>query len=70
MDSLREWFQKHSDTLITVAVVIVIDHFLFNGSLRERLKDLLNGLLSRCEKQLEAKPLVAKPLEAKPLEKK
>lgn len=55
MKKIKEWFDSHSDTLITVAVIVLLDHFLFNGSLRGRLKELMNGLLTKCEKQLENK---------------
>lgn len=55
MKSLRDWFDKHSDAIITIAVIVIVDHFLFSGSLRERLKGMMTGLLSKCEKQLENK---------------
>lgn len=52
METLKEYFGKHKDTFITVAMVILVDEFLLGGSLRVRVKKLCNSILTTAEKKL------------------
>ena len=52
METLKEYFKKHSETFITLGIVILFDEYLFGGALREKIKGLLDRILSRTEKKL------------------
>lgn len=47
-------FLKDNRQLVgTVVLVLVLDHLVFGGALRERLKDIVNKMLGKVEKSLE-----------------
>lgn len=55
METLKQYFRKHSDTFITLGIIILIDEYLFGGSLRSKIQGLLDRLLNNTAKKLEAK---------------
>ena len=55
MKSLKEYFEKHKEVIFTVGIVVLIDHFFLNGAFRERLKGLVEKLLTRTEAKLLTK---------------
>jgi len=55
MDIIKQYFDKHQDALITLAIVIVVDNFLFGGAFREKIKKSLEKMLHNTEKQLTGK---------------
>lgn len=52
MNSFRIYLDKHRDTIFTVALVFLADHYILKGALKERLRRLLEGLLTRAENSL------------------
>lgn len=48
----KEYFEKHKETVMTVSVVLLIDHFFLHGALRERIRSLLEGILKSAEQRL------------------
>lgn len=51
MESLKKYFENHQDSLITLAIIIVLDHFLFNGALRTKIQTSVEKLLdTNCKK--------------------
>lgn len=48
----KEYFEKHKETVMTISVVLLIDHFFLHGALRERIRSLLEGVLSSMETRL------------------
>lgn len=53
MDSLKRYLNVHQDALITLAIIILLDHFLFDGQFREKIKGSVEGLLNKTTKKLE-----------------
>ena len=53
MDTLKEYFNSHKDTFITLGLVILLDEYLLGGGLRERIVKLCNSLLTNAEKKLK-----------------
>ena len=49
LNNIKTYFNKHQDTLLTVGFVVLIDHFLFKGALREKIKVSLENLLRGAE---------------------
>ena len=48
----KSYFQKHEETLMTIVLVMVIDHFFLNGALKDKIQGLLTGILDSTEKKL------------------
>ena len=52
MDGLKKYFKKNEDTIYTIGIIVLVDHFVFNGLFREKLKSLMDGLIYKTEKKL------------------
>lgn len=52
MDELRGYIREHRNVLFTVVLVLLLDHLFFEGAMRERLKQLLSGMLTKAEGSL------------------
>lgn len=48
-DAAKRFFNKHEDTLMTVALVLLADHFFFGGKFRSRLEGVADAFLKRAE---------------------
>jgi hypothetical protein len=49
LDNVKGYVEKHKDMLFTLGLVILVDHFLFKGALRERIKATVEGALKKVE---------------------
>ena len=47
MDSIKNYFNKHQDSLITLAIVIILDHTLFEGAFRGKIQTLVDKILGQ-----------------------
>jgi hypothetical protein len=47
--NVKDYIGKHRDMLFTLGLIVVVDHFLFNGALRERIKGSIEGMLKKVE---------------------
>jgi hypothetical protein len=54
MSGMKEYFTKHRDTFFTIAVVVVLDHFIFKGALRSKLQSLVERLLEPKKGEVDA----------------
>lgn len=52
MKLIREYIEKHKDAIFTVGLVILLDHFIFGGAFRERIKNTVDKLLDKANKSL------------------
>jgi hypothetical protein len=43
----QSFIEQHGNTLFFIALVILLDHYLFEGALRDRLKKTTEGLLDQ-----------------------
>jgi hypothetical protein len=50
--AVKSYFQKHEDTLMTMAIIILVDHFILEGALRDKIKATVEGFLNREAKKL------------------
>lgn len=48
-DNVKGYVDKHKDMLFTLGLVILVDHFLFQGALRTRIKTSIEGVLKKVE---------------------
>ena len=52
MQAMKEYFERYKTTLITVAIIAIIDEFLLSGSLRDRIRRMISGVLDSAESRL------------------
>lgn len=47
---IREYLNKHRDTVFTLTFALLIDQFVLGGALRQRIQRVVEAALSRIEK--------------------
>lgn len=55
LESVKEYLKEHKSIIMTIAVVLLVDHLVFQGAFREKVKSLVDGLLNKAQKQLDDK---------------
>ena len=48
-NSIKSYIEKNQDTFFTIAIVILLDHYLFEGALRSKIKTSVEGMIERFE---------------------
>lgn len=51
---VREYLDRHKETVMTVGVILFIDYFFLKGALRQRIQRSAERLLSNVEEKLHA----------------
>ncbi len=49
----KTFVKEHKSVFYWVAIVALADHFVFKGAFREKLKEVVNKLIGKLEKQVE-----------------
>lgn len=49
---LRDYLGKNRDIIFNVALIVLVDHFVFNGAFREKIKNLLDQFLVKTHKMI------------------
>ena len=44
-NSIKSYIEKNQDTFFTIAIVILLDHYLFEGALRSKIKTSVEGMI-------------------------
>jgi len=52
-ENVKKIFQRHEDTIFTLGIVILIDHFFLHGALASRVKSLMEAMIDSLEKSLK-----------------
>ena len=52
MDSFKAYLENHRDVFFTIGIVLVLDHFIFSGVFREKLKNIIDSLLDKKTKAI------------------
>jgi len=48
-EDLRIYLKENRDMVYTIGLVLLVDHFVFEGAFRDRLKRLVEGFLTKAE---------------------
>lgn len=51
IQNVKNYVEKHRDIIFTVGFIFLVDHFMFKGALRDRLKGMIEGVISKVEKE-------------------
>lgn len=49
-----KFVREHKSVIYWVAVLLIADHFLFQGAFKEKLKNIMNNLVSKVETKLNS----------------
>lgn len=52
INDIREFIKENRNIVYWLIVVILLDHFLFEGKFREKIKSVVEGCLNKVEKQI------------------
>ena len=55
IQSLKDYYKEHQDTVITIGLIVLLDHFLFGGALRQKIQDTVEKMLGHVEKRITDK---------------
>lgn len=56
MDRIKKYIDSHADMIFTTMFVIIIDHFILGGALRQRIQGLCERMVGQQEGKLDASP--------------
>lgn len=48
----KKFIKDHKSTIYVVAILLVVDHFMFNGAMKEKLKAIMQNLIGKVEAKL------------------
>lgn len=51
-ESLKNYLKKHEETIITIIFIILIDQFIFNGAFRDKIKSIVDGMITSVTKKV------------------
>ncbi len=49
LGKIKEYVDEHKNIIFTLGLIILVDHFLFKGALKERIKTSIEGVLKKVE---------------------
>ena len=52
---VKEFIRSHRDVLFTILAVVLLDKYLLNGALRDRVQKLVEAILARAESLITPK---------------
>jgi hypothetical protein len=55
MQALKTYFDKHQETCITLALIVIVDYFIFDGMFQEKIKSMMENAIGTVEKKLSPK---------------
>ncbi len=53
MGFIKEYFYKHRELIMGLAIAVILDRYLLGGAFQERLKRIITGLLDKTENALQ-----------------
>ena len=53
---LKGYISENRDLLYTIGLVLIIDQYIFDGAFRQRIKNLVEGLLKKAENKAGVVP--------------
>jgi hypothetical protein len=54
LKTLKDYFEKNKDMILTITIIILLDNYLFGGALREKIKASIEKMLGKIDTKLEA----------------
>lgn len=55
LESIKSYVKENKNILLTIGVALILDHLVFGGAFRQKVQELVEGMLGKAKKQLEEK---------------
>lgn len=55
MSGLKEYFEKNKDLIYSIGLIVLVDHFIFKGAFREKIKAMVETFCTKTHAMIEAK---------------
>lgn len=52
MDAIKSYLEKHRDIFLTIGIILILDHFIFAGAFKDKLKSIIDGFLDTKAKEI------------------
>lgn len=52
--SIKKYFDDHRDLLMTLAVLVIVDQWVFDGAFKEKIKGLIDRVVGHAESKVKA----------------
>lgn len=52
-DSVKEYVKENRSILMTIGVALLVDHLVFGGAFREKVKSIIDSMLNTAQKKLD-----------------
>lgn len=53
MEGIKNYFKKHEEMFITIAMLLILDEYIFDGKFRDKIKDLMDSFINKTKRNLE-----------------
>jgi hypothetical protein len=50
---IKDYAAKHRDTLVTIGILLLVDHYFFEGKMRTKIRDTLEAMFNKLLRTLE-----------------
>lgn len=52
--SVRAYYEKYQDIILTVAAIFLLDHYMFDGKFKTKLEQIMEGLINKATSKIHA----------------
>lgn len=52
--SVRSYYEKYQDTILTIAALFLLDHYMFDGKFKTKLEQIMESLIGKATAKIQA----------------
>lgn len=52
--SIRNYYEKYQDIILTVGAIFLLDHYMFDGKFRTKIEQIMESLISKATSKIKA----------------
>lgn len=52
--SIRAYYEKYQDVILTVAAIFLLDHYMFDGKFKTKLEQIMESLINKATSKIHA----------------
>lgn len=52
--SVRAYYEKYQDTILTVAAIFLLDHYMFDGKFKTKIEQIMESLINKATAKIHA----------------
>ena len=50
--TIKDYFKKHEETFITLAILLLVDEYLFEGKFRDKIKEIMDSIITKTKRDV------------------